>query len=95
MRNSIEKYIDTCLISEYADKDFKHGYSLEVANLSDHEKSNFLDLLFRNDPVLKEMALDRMQELIEQRLPRIEAQDRYDAGFKPRIDHINGEVIWN
>lgn len=95
MKNTIEKYIDTCLIDEYADKDFECGYSLDIVSLSNHEQSNFLDFLIKNDSATKDLILDRMQELIDQRLPRVEAQARYDSGLRPRIDQINGEVIWS
>lgn len=94
MNKKTQKYVDLCLIDEYADKDFTYGYSLDVTSLPTHEQENFLDFLFENDEVMKEIVLDRMQELIEQRIPWVESQDKYDAGFKPIVDQNNGEVSW-
>lgn len=94
MRHPIEKYIDTCLISEYADKDLKYGYSLDVAELPNHEKLNFLDFLLKYDPILRDMILDRMHELVAPRLERMEMQHKYDAGLIPHLDQNNGEVNW-
>lgn len=90
---TINRYIERCLIDEYA---YKHrsGYSLSVSDLPDSEIQNFLEFLFKNDPATKEMITDRMQELIEQRLPFAESQDKYDQGYIPIHDHINGEVSW-
>jgi len=94
MRNTIEKYIDNCLIDDYADKDLICGYSLDVCSISEHDRYNFLDVLLKNDPILKDLVLDRMQELIDSRLSRIEVQHKYDAGLNPVHDSINGEVRW-
>lgn len=94
MINTIDKYVDTCLIREYADKDSKHGYSLDAASLSKHEQLNFLTMLVNHDDVLQELILDRMQELIELRLPMVEAQDKYDSGLIPTHNPVNGEVNW-
>jgi hypothetical protein len=94
MKNKIERYIDSEIIADHAFKSFRFGYSIDIETLSKNEKENFLDFLFENDPVTKEIILNRMQELVEMRLPRIEAQERYDSGLKPHLDAINGEVIW-
>jgi hypothetical protein len=94
MNPTLQKYIDICLIDEYADKDFIHGYSLDVSSLAEYEKSNFLNTLLQHDPIIKEKVLDRMQELIDERIPWYEFQHKYDAGLKPIINKTNGEVTW-
>lgn len=89
--DEIESYIDHCLIDEYADKDFYHGYTLDVDSLSEHEKANFLDLLMRNDTSVRDLIHHHMQKLIDDRLPECEAKDRQNAGFT--LIHLsNGDV---
>lgn len=90
----IKKYIERLLIDEYADKDPKHGYSLDVVNLPPYELHNFLDYLTKNDAVTRELILDRMQELVNQVLPLAESRDLYGRGFIPMQDQTNGEVNW-
>lgn len=94
MNSTIKSHIDLCLLDEYAYKSFNSGYSLHVSDLPDNEIANFLDTLFKHDPVLKEMITDRMQELIEERLPIYECQHRYSRGYVPVQDRANGEVHW-
>ena len=94
MNNSIQKYIDHNLISEYADKDFINGYTLDDSDLRQHEQLNFLDFLFAHDEAVKEYILNHMQELIDLRLRRVELEDGYDSGLKPIIDQNNGELTW-
>jgi hypothetical protein len=78
----LTSYIDICLIDEYADKDFENGYSLDVDSLSEHERSNFLDLLMKNDTAVRDFVLHNMQKLIDERLPECEANDRSHAGLR-------------
>ncbi len=89
--DKINSYIDLILIDQYA---HQSKYDLEACALSTEEQQNFLDLLFLYDPILKEMALDRMQELLNYRLERRELQDNYDKGLKIIHDPVNGEVTW-
>lgn len=86
------KYVDICLIDEYADKSFTEGYSLDVDDLSEHERSNFLDELMKNDTTVRDLVLFHMQKLIDERLPECEAKDRYDAGLTLR-QLSNGDRI--
>lgn len=91
---NIRKYIERNLIDEYAYKSVKHGFSLDVCDLPTHELNNFLDMLFKNDFHTRDLILDRMQELINERLPLAECQAKYDAGLMPIQDMINGEINW-
>jgi len=89
-----QSYIDTCVLDEHAYKSFNYGYSLDVADIPKNDLENFLDFLFENDPATRELILERMQTLIEERLPIFECKHRYRAGYVPRVDHVNGEVTW-
>lgn len=89
--NEIDSYIDVCLIDEYADKDFNEGYQLDVDSLSEHERSNFLDLLMKHDTTVRDLVLYNMQKLINERLPECELKDRNRAGIK-LIRMSNGDT---
>lgn len=78
----LHRYIDTCLIDEYADKDFHNGYTLDVDSLSEHERSNFLDELMKHDTTVRDLVLYHMQKMIDERLPECEAKDRDHAGLR-------------
>jgi hypothetical protein len=75
----INSYIDRCLIDEYATKNFDDGYYLDVDDLSEHERSNFLDVLMKHDTNVRDYVLFQMQKLIDQRLPEVEAEKRFFA----------------
>lgn len=81
---TLNHYIDICLIDEYADKDFRNGYALDVDSLSEHERSNFLDEIMKHDTSLRELILMGMQKLIDDRLPECEVKDRAEAGLTLR-----------
>jgi hypothetical protein len=91
---NIRKYIDLNLIDEYAYKSFRNGYSLDVCDIPTNEISNFLDILFKHDYHTRDLILDRMQDLINDRIQMVEFQAKYDAGLIPVQDQINGEVNW-
>lgn len=91
---NIKKYIERCLIDEYAYKSFKNGYSLDVSDLPENELSNFLDMLFKHDYHTRDLILDRMQDMINERIPFVECQNKYDSGLIPVQDRINGEISW-
>jgi|SRR5882724_394248 len=94
MTNNINSYIDHNIIDEHAFKSFRIGYSLDVSEMPSHDLENFLDFLLQHDPVTKEIVLERMQVLVDSRLPIKECEARYSAGYVPSIDHINGETMW-
>lgn len=73
----LNKYIDNSLIQEYAHKDFEQGYLLDAVDLPKHEQANFLSMLLEHDEILKEKILDRMQELINSRIPEVESEDQF------------------
>ncbi len=94
MNKILSSYIDTNIIDENANKKSRDGYVLDIQELNEHDIDNFLTFLFKNDEALKELILDHMQELIDERLPIVECQDKYDAGYWPIQDRNNGEIFW-
>jgi hypothetical protein len=78
----LNRYVDLCLIDEYADKDFENGYSLDVDSLPEHERDNFLNELMKHDTTVRDLVLFHMQKFIDERLPECESNDRYHAGLK-------------
>ena len=90
----LNKYIEVNIIDEYATKNILNGYELNVSDLPANELSNLIDKLVTDDEVTKDFILDRIQDLIDERLPLIEMQDRYEAGYRPTQDQGNGEITW-
>jgi hypothetical protein len=61
--NQINRYIDSCLIDEYA-----NNYTLDVEHLPAHERTDFLDYLMEHDNVIRDIVHFHMQGLINKRL---------------------------
>lgn len=80
-KDSLEQYVDLCIIDEYAEKSFHEGYTLDVDSLPDNEISNFLDELMKRDTSVRDYVLHSMQEIIDERLGECELRDRDDAGL--------------
>lgn len=79
--NDLNKYIDTCIIDEYATKNLSEGYALDVDDIPQHEISVFLDELMKRDTGVRDFVLHSMQQLINKRLGECESFDRYDQGL--------------
>ena len=79
--DSLNQYVDLCIIDEYADKSFSEGYSLDLETLPENEISNFLDELMRQDTNVRDYVRHCMQQLIDSRLPECEVRDRDNAGL--------------
>jgi hypothetical protein len=94
MDRSLSSYIDNNLIREHAQKT-KDGYSLHIVDLNNHEQENLLSWLFNHDYHVKELILDRAQELINERIPFVESKDNYANGLYPTHDKQTGEVNWS
>ncbi len=92
--NKINSYIDRCLIDEYAHKSFKNGYSLDLDSLPEHEIYNFLEKLMENDTKVRDLVRYEMQQLIDNRLPEVEAEDRKASGYRIVRDYQTGETSW-
>ena len=80
--NDLNKYIDTCIIDEYATKSFSEGFSLDIDDVPQHEVSNFLDELMKRDTDVRDYVLNSMQQLINKRLSECESEERYDSGLR-------------
>jgi hypothetical protein len=93
MDKSLISYIDNSIIGEYAYK-IEDGLCLYIDDLDNHEQENLISRLFAYDPVIKELILDRAQELINQRLPFVESKNNYNNGLYPSHDKTTGEVKW-
>ena len=72
----------------------RDGYSLQVCDLEDHEKAHLLDWMFKYDPIATDLLLDRMQDLINERIPFVEARENVNRGLRPVHDNQTGEVSW-
>lgn len=94
MNNTIRSYLDHCLLDEYAFKSRHDGYSMDVSDLPENEIANFLDVLLKHDPVMRELVHDRMQDVIDERLPIYESHDRYARGYVPQQDMQTGVFNW-
>lgn len=94
MTKNLNSYIDHCIIDEYAFKSFRFGFSLDASEIPQHDFDNFLDYLVKHDPATREIIEERMQVLINGRLSIMECESRYDKGYIPLTDQINGETLW-
>lgn len=65
-------YIDSCIIPDYLSENFK----IDIDDLTDHDRSNLLDIFMQNDTNLRQIALNHMQKLLDERLLKYE-EDRY------------------
>lgn len=95
---NIRKYIETIIIDEHAFKNGRDGWTCNIDDIDpeklDNVLDNFLDVLFRNDEYTRDLILDRMQTLINERLPLRDCQSKYESGLVPAQDKINGEIFW-
>lgn len=77
-------YVDICLIDEYADKDFENGYSLDIYDLSENERENFLRQLMLHDTTVRDLVAFEMQKLINKRLSLCKENDFIETQYKRR-----------
>lgn len=88
---TLNSYIDICLIDEYATKD-QDSFHLHIDEIPQPELANYLDRLMTDDEAFKEMVTDYMQAKIEERLPECESKYREDHGLTmTRTD--NGDYL--
>jgi len=72
----IDRYIDSNIISEFADKDLTNGYTLHIVDVPEHDLTNLVDLMLKKDEVLRDIILDHVQKRINDRLPEYEMDHR-------------------
>lgn len=75
MIDTLDKFIDRCLIDEYATKDKKGTYHLDVDNLPANELSRFVDEVMKSDCNAREEMLIAMQKMLNARLVKKEIED--------------------
>lgn len=92
MNRETERYIDM-IIHENAMED-GFSYNLMVNDLTKFEQDGLVTYLLNKDPESREIMLDRVQDLINERIDLLYCEDKYQAGKKPLIDKINGETRW-
>lgn len=87
---SLNKFIDLCLIDTYADKTSR-GFQLDVSSLPSNEQENFLDQLMQNDSTIRDIVTYHMQKLIDERLSFKESRDSQQSGLN--VFHLsNGDI---
>lgn len=74
---ALHTYIDRCLIDEYVTKHPEDGLSLFVSDLPKHEIENLLTRMMDENTSVKDLVLDEMQKLINERLSVIESDHSY------------------
>ena len=66
---NVNNYIDKCLIEEYGvPNNALNSYELDIDDLPEFEKDNFLSRLMKEDTTVRDMVYFHMQRLIEKRL---------------------------
>ena len=86
-------YIDNNIIREYAEKSLKN-YHLQVCDLPINEQFNLLQVMFEHDENVEELILDRMQDLINNRIDEVRQKDNYNKDLKPIFDSTSNECEW-
>lgn len=92
MNRETERYIDMIIRDNAKEDGF--SYSLMIDDLSKFEQDGLVTYLLSKDPESREMILERVQDLINERIDLIYCEDKYQAGKRPIVDRINGETRW-
>jgi hypothetical protein len=92
-KSYLERYIDNHIIREFSFKQ-NHRYFLDISDVDEYEKDMLIEKLLEHDPVVKDLILDRIQEIINNRLPFVELEDNYERGLRPIQDRQTGELQW-
>lgn len=91
------KYFIEKFIRDNANKDINYGYDLSTKHdLSPQLQDELIQALIKLDrESLRQLILDHAQNLIDERMPIVEAEDRYESGLIGKVDPINGEVFFS
>lgn len=76
--NELNRFVDLCIIDEYATQDFREGWSLDVQDIPDDALVDFLKLMLTSDTRLRDIVLHDMQALINKRIIDREVSARYE-----------------
>jgi len=90
----INSFIDICLIKEYSKKSLDNGYSLDIDDVPQNDRSHFLDLLMNHDTDVKDQVLSMMQSWINDRLQICEMKDNFQNNVHVNRT-INGDYSWS
>lgn len=93
--NKINQFIDLCLIDEYATKNHKRGFELDIDSIPKNEIISLLELLMNDDNDIRDYVLNSLQNKIDERLVEREQITRWNDGFQSSIDNQTGEVFIN
>lgn len=93
MESYLRLFIDNNIIREYVNHT-PDGYSLDISEISDHDKNTLAQLLIESDPAIKEFIEDRMDALIQERIPWVHMADNEDRP-RPTYCKQTGEPIWS
>ena len=83
---ALEKFIDRCIIDEYATKNLEEGYYLDVNQIPEHDQNMLLAKMFEADTNLRNYAISCMQNMIDERIVEVELEERDYLGFTARHD---------
>ena len=87
--NSLQRELDD-LIDSYAIKGAE--WYMSAGDIPRLEQDSLVDYLFNNDPVTREMLIERIQDLLDSRINDKQTKSNRDKGLKSYIDKINGET---
>lgn len=92
--DQINKFVDLCIIDEYAEKDVFNGYHLDLDDLPETEISNLADLLLEHDTHIRDYVRAYMQELLNDRLRECTLEGRCNQGITLNY-RPNGDYYFN
>lgn len=94
MNKEVKSFIEN-FIRENAHKDLL-GYDLSTGcDISSKAKDELISNLIKLDKEnIREIILEYGQKLIDERLPIVETQDRYEQGLIRKVDPVNGELSY-
>lgn len=92
MNNHLSNIIDS-IIRSHSIK-LNGEYYCEVQDMSEHDIKNLTSTLFNFDPHFKEIVKDYIDILIQSRLIFVQHEDYKERGLKPKVDQVNGEIMW-
>ena len=68
MNKIAERYMDLCIIDEYADKDLQCGYSIDISDIPIEEIHNLIDVLLTHDMNFRDFIFDHLGDILTRRV---------------------------
>ncbi len=96
MNRNVKNFIED-FIRSYAKKDIEFGYDLATnCDLTYDQQTELINGLIALDKDnVRDAILDHAQNLIDERILIVLAEDRYESGCIKRVDPVNGEITIN